>query len=60
MGRGLRPLPDPSQVGRGIPLPTCNPPRHLDPSHSKILGTPLTHTYTQTEQTRFTRPTEHD
>jgi len=34
----------PSTVGRGMPLGPYPPPRrlrHLDPSHSKILGTPL-------------------
>jgi len=43
MGRGHSPIPDPQWEGR-YPLPTHHPPRglrHLDPSHSKILGTPL-------------------
>jgi len=34
LGRGTAPFPDPSPSGEGIL-------RHLDPSHSKILGTPL-------------------
>ena len=38
---GTAPSPDPSPSGKRIPLPTLHPSRHLDPSHSKILGTPL-------------------
>jgi len=41
-GKGTAPSPDSCPVGR-IPSPT-HPPRrlrNLDPSHSKILGTPL-------------------
>jgi len=41
---GMGTLPDPSPVGTGIPSPYAPPPRrlqHLNPSHSKILGTPL-------------------
>ena len=46
------PFPDPSPSGEGdtpphvMPLPISLPSRrlrHLDPSHSKILGTPLNH-----------------
>jgi len=45
MGRGHNPLPRPfPQLGGGYPLPMSHPTqrlRHLDPSHSKILGKPL-------------------
>jgi len=45
-GEGAHPLTQTlPPVGRGCPLPTSYPPRrlrYLDPSHSKILGTPLT------------------
>jgi len=43
-GTVLYPDPSPTAVGRGIIPPHAPPPRrlrHLDPSHSKILGTPL-------------------
>jgi len=44
---GTAPSPDPSLSEEGIPHPhaptlgACMGPRALDPSHSKILGTPL-------------------
>ena len=41
--RGTAPSPDTSPSGEGdtrVPFP----PRHLDPLHAEILGTPLTRT----------------
>jgi len=46
---GEGPSPDLSPMGTGIHPPQAPPPRrlrHLDPSHSKILGTPLHAYYT--------------
>jgi len=43
-GVGTAPSADPSLVRRRVPAPHSPPSRrlrHLDPSHSKILGTPL-------------------